>query len=66
MGREAACSGGEVTAEDILKSTFAYGPSLLYQDPSKMTWETFRTLQPPMPSQHNILANPPVVPVVKG
>lgn len=66
MGREAAYSGGEVTAEDILNSTFAYGPSLLYQDPSKMTWEAFRTLQPPMPSQHNILVNPPVVPVVKG
>lgn len=63
MGREAAYSGAGVNWDDMLNSKFAYGPELLYQDPSKMEWGAFRTLQPPMPSQHNIFKETPVVPV---
>ncbi len=63
MGREAAYSGAEVTWDEILNSKFAYGPEQLYQDPSKMTFGPFRVLQPPVPSQHNIFKNPPLVPV---
>jgi predicted dehydrogenase len=66
MGREAAYSGVEVNWEDVLNSNFAYGPEQLYSDCSKMQWGPFRTLQPPMPSQHNILSDPPMVPVVKA
>jgi hypothetical protein len=66
MGREAAYSGAGVSWEDILNSKFAYGPEQLYQDCGKMEWGAFRTLQPPMPSQHNILKAPPVVPVAKA
>ncbi|MDW8310444.1 MAG: Gfo/Idh/MocA family oxidoreductase, partial [Verrucomicrobiales bacterium] len=62
MGREAAYSGSVVEWDDILKSTFQYGPELVYSDPSKMTWGPFRTLKPPMPSQHDIFKNPPAVP----
>jgi len=63
MGREASYSGAGVNWDDMLNSKFAYGPELLYQDPSKMEWGAFRTLQPPMPSQHNIFKETPVVPV---
>ena len=63
MGREAAYSGGEVKWDDILKSEFKYGPDLVYTDASKMQWGEFRTLKPPMPSQHNILAKPAQVSV---
>jgi predicted dehydrogenase len=61
MGREAAFSGAAVEWDAILKSEFKYGPDLLYTDAAKMTWGAFRTLKPPMPSQHNIFKNPPVV-----
>jgi predicted dehydrogenase len=66
MGREAAYSGAGVEWDQILKSKFTYGPDLLYKDCAKMEWGAFRTLQPPMPSMHDIFSNPPVVPVVKG
>ena len=66
MGREAAYSGAGVEWEAILNSKFAYGPEQLYQDCAKMQCGPFRTLQPPMPSLHNILKDPPVVPVVKA
>jgi predicted dehydrogenase len=62
MGREAAYSGSEVTWDDMLNSKFQYGPELLYTDASKMQWGAFRTLKPPMPSQHDIFKDPPVVP----
>ncbi len=65
MGREAAYSGAEVEWDAMLNSKFAYGPDLLYQDCSKMQWGAFRTLQPPMPSDHDIFKDPPVVPVAK-
>ena len=42
----------------ILNSKFAYGPELLYKDCAKMEWGAFRTLQPPMPSEHNIFKDP--------
>lgn len=61
MGREASYSGAAVEWDQILNSEFKYGPDLLYTDASKMTWGTFRTLKPPMPSQHNVLKNPPMV-----
>lgn len=63
MGREAAYSGMEITWDAILKSEFKYGPDLLYTEPYKMTWGDFRTLKPPMPSMHDILANPPQIQV---
>jgi hypothetical protein len=63
LGREASYSGAGVEWDKVLNCTFAYGPELQYQDCSKMAWGSFRTLQPPMPSEHNILKDPPVVPV---
>ncbi|MCX6908488.1 MAG: Gfo/Idh/MocA family oxidoreductase [Verrucomicrobia bacterium] len=63
MGREASYSGALVTWDQILNSEFKYGPDLLYTDASKMTWGAFRTLKPPMPSQHSIFKKPAEVPV---
>jgi len=62
MGREAAYSGAGVEWDDILNCKFAYAPEQLYQDCSKMHFGDARVLQPPMPSMHNILKEPPVVP----
>ena len=62
MGREAAYSGAGVEWDDILNCKFAYAPEQLYQDCSKMQFGDFRVLQPPMPSMHNILKDPPMVP----
>ena len=66
MGREAAYSGAAVDWDQVMNSTFAYGPELLYKDCAKMEWGPFRTLQPPMPNSFNILKDPPVFPVVKA
>jgi hypothetical protein len=66
MGREAAYSGAGVDWDQVLNSKFTYGPDLLYQDCAKMEWGPFRTLQPPMPGQHNIFKNPPVVPIANA
>ncbi len=66
MGREAAYSGAGVEWDTVANSTFTYGPDLLYQDCAKMEWGPFRTLQPPMPSMHDIFKNPPMVPVAKA
>lgn len=63
MGREAAYSGAGVTWDEILNCKFAYAPEQLYQDCSKMEFSAFRSLQPPMPSMHNILKEPAVVPI---
>jgi predicted dehydrogenase len=63
MGREAAYSGAGVEWDDILNGKFAYAPEQLYQDCANMKFGDFRTLQPPMPSMHSILKDPPVVPV---
>ncbi len=62
LGREAAYSGSEASWDDVLNAKFAYGPEQLYADCSKMQWGDFRVLQPPMPSMHNILKDPPMVP----
>jgi hypothetical protein len=66
MGREAAYSGAGVEWEEIQNSTFTYGPDLLYKDCAKMEWGPFQTLQPPMPSRHNIFKDPAEVPVAKA
>ena len=66
MGREAAYSGAGTEWEAILNSKFGYGPDQLYTDCAKMRWGSFRTLQPPMPSLHDILKDPPMVPVAKA
>ena len=66
MGREAAYSGAGVEWDTVANSDFLYGPDLLYKDCAKMEWGPFRTLQPPMPSMHNIFKNPPMVPVAKA
>ncbi len=66
MGREAAYSGAEVTWEEMSNSKFKYGPDLLYMDAAKMTWGDFRTLRPPMPSQHTVIGDHPEVPVVQA
>ena len=63
MGREAAYSGADVAWDDILNSKFAYAPEQLYQDCAKMKFGEFRTLQPPMPSMHNIIKDPAVIPI---
>ena len=62
MGREAAYSGAEVEWDAILNSKFAYGPELLYSNPAQMSWGAFRTLKPPLPNQHSVIKEPPVVP----
>jgi myo-inositol 2-dehydrogenase / D-chiro-inositol 1-dehydrogenase len=66
MGREAAYSGGEVEWEAMRDSKFAYGPDLLYKDCGSMQFGSFRTLEPPMPSRHNILKNPPMFSAAKA
>jgi predicted dehydrogenase len=66
MGREAAYSGAGVDWDTVLQSEFSYGPDLIYKDPSKMQFGAFRTLVPPMPSQHNIFKKPPVLSVAKA
>ncbi len=64
MGREAAYSGTVVEWNDVLDSKFAYGPELLYTDPSKMTWGSFRTLKVPMPHQHDIFKDNATLPTI--
>ena len=66
MGREAAYSGAGVSWDEILNSKFAYGPELLYTDCARLQWGPFRVLQPPVPNAHNVLRDPPVVPVAKS
>lgn len=66
MGREAAYSGDAVSWDDILNSEFKYGPDLLYTDAAQMKWGDFRVLKAPLPGYHDVLAKPPVVPVVKA
>jgi myo-inositol 2-dehydrogenase/D-chiro-inositol 1-dehydrogenase len=66
MGREAGYSGAGVDWDEVLNSKFQYGPELVYTGCAKMEWGDFRTLQPPMPSEHNIFKDPPVVPVAKA
>ncbi|MGO8927484.1 MAG: Gfo/Idh/MocA family protein [Limisphaerales bacterium] len=66
MGREAAYSGAGVDWDQVLNSKFVYGPDLLYKDCAKMEWGDFRTLQPPMPSMHDIFKDPPVLPLAKA
>lgn len=61
MGREASYSGAGVSWEDVLNCKFTYGPEQLFQNCAQMQFGPFRTLRPPMPSQHNILSDPPVV-----
>lgn len=64
MGREAAYSGGVVEWDDMLNSKFAYGPELVYTNPSKMTWGAFRTLKPPLPGSHDIFKDGAVLPTI--
>jgi hypothetical protein len=66
MGREAAYSGAGVDWDMVLNSKFAYGPELLFKNCAEMAWGPFRVLQPPMPSEHNIFKNPPMVPVAQA
>lgn len=66
MGREAAYSGAEVEWDAIFNSNFTYGPEGLYNNCAQMRFGPFRTLQPPMPSQHDILKSPPVLPLAKA
>ena len=65
MGREAAYSGAEAEWDTILNSKFSYGPAELYTNCAGMQFGPFRTLEPPMPNRHNILKDPPVLPVAK-
>jgi predicted dehydrogenase len=66
MGREAAYSGAATDWETVLNSKFTYGPEMLYQNCAQMQFGSFRTLQPPMPSRHNILKDPPVLPLANA
>ena len=66
MGREAAYSGAEVEWETMLNSNFSYGPKELYANCAGMAFGPFRTLEPPMPNRHNILKDPPVLPLAKA
>ena len=51
--------------DTILNSKFSYGPAELYTNCAGMQFGPFRTLEPPMPNRHNILKDPPVLPVAK-
>jgi predicted dehydrogenase len=62
MGREAAFSGGAVEWDEILNSKFRYGPDAMYEDASKLQFGPFRTLKSPMPSLHDVLKDPAMVP----
>ena len=64
MGREAAYSGSVVQWDDILNCKYAYGPELMYSDPSKLTWGAFPTLRPPMPHEHDIFENNAKLPTI--
>jgi hypothetical protein len=64
--RDAGTRERRVEWKDIAESKYKYGPELLYTDASKMQVGDFRTLTPPMPSQHNIFKNPPMVPVASA
>jgi myo-inositol 2-dehydrogenase / D-chiro-inositol 1-dehydrogenase len=66
IGREAAYSGAEVEWDTAFKSDFHYGPDQLFQNCASMQFGPFRTLQPPMPSQHNIFKSPPEIVVAKA
>jgi predicted dehydrogenase len=66
MGREAAYSGAGVEWDTVATSKFAYGPEMLYQNCAQMEFGDFRTLQPPMPSEHNIYKDPAVLPLAKA
>jgi hypothetical protein len=66
MGREAGYSGAGVEWDTVLNSTFTYTPELLYQNCAKMEFGAFRTLQPPMPSMHDIFKDPPMLAVAKA
>jgi hypothetical protein len=66
MGREAGYSGAGVEWDAILNSKYTYTPELLYQNCAKMEFGEFRTLQPPMPSMHDIFKDPPVVAIAKA
>jgi myo-inositol 2-dehydrogenase/D-chiro-inositol 1-dehydrogenase len=66
MGREAAYSGSEVEWDTILNSKFTYGPPQLYQDCAGMKFGAFRTLQPPMPSRHDIFKDPVELPLANA
>jgi myo-inositol 2-dehydrogenase/D-chiro-inositol 1-dehydrogenase len=66
MGREAAYSGAGVEWEAMRDSNFAYGPEGLYTNCAGMQFGSFRTLQPPMPSQHDVLKDPPMLPLAKA
>jgi len=65
LGREAAYSGAGVSWDDILNCKFAYGPEQLFTNCAQMQYGDFRVLQPPMPSEHNILKDPPLI-AIKG
>ncbi len=65
MGREAGYSGAAVEFDEVVNSTFQYGPEQLLSDCSAMEFGPFRTLVPPMPSEHNIFKDPPII-AVKG
>jgi len=66
MGREAAYSGAEVEWDAILNSNYSYGPEGLNDNCAKMEFGPFRTLQPPVPNQHSIFKDPPMVPEAKA
>jgi myo-inositol 2-dehydrogenase/D-chiro-inositol 1-dehydrogenase len=66
MGREAAYSGSEVEWDAVLNSPFMYGPSILYENCAKMEYGPFRTLKPPMPSEHDIFRDPPDLPLASA
>jgi hypothetical protein len=66
MGREAAYSGTEVPWETMLNSNFKYCPELVYSNPAALEFGDFRVLQPPMPKQHDIFSEPPLVRVANA
>jgi len=66
MGREAAYSGAGTEWDLILNSKFSYQPPQLLSNCASMEWGAFRTLQSPVPSMHDVLKDPPMVPVAKA
>lgn len=61
MGREAAYSGQLVDWDSMLNSKYKYGPDAMYAESATMQWGPHRRLKSPVPNEHDIFADKPLV-----
>jgi len=66
MGREAAYSGAGVEWDAVLNSKFTYGLICSIRTAQKWKFGAFRTLASPIPNRHDILKDPPVLPLAQA